>query len=158
MEKIASFEIDTITDREKCFHYVSNMDNFANWFPGVIAIVSENQEPIGVGKQYIETVKIPLVGLREITLTVTDFEQYSRFSTEGSMAPLLPRMEIFLSSGTDGKTKIDWAFYSRNSSLFFKMVAPLFRSVMDKRAKTASINLKEILASIGQYRDFEQES
>jgi len=98
---------------------------------------------------HIETVKIPLIGYKKITLTVKDFEQYSQFSTEGNLAPLLPRMEIRISNNGNGKTKINWAFYSRNSSKVFKFIAPLFRYVMGKRANTASIKLKTVLASIG---------
>ena len=147
MQKLASFEIDTKTDIELCFFYLSDMNNFNYWFPEVIKIVGKNKEPIGVGKQYIETVKIPLIGFKKITLTVQNYEEYSLFSTEGDLSPLLPRMEIFLSDIGDAKTKINWVFYSRNSSCFFKLVAPIFKRVMNKRARIASVKLKTILAS-----------
>jgi len=147
MQKLASFEIDTKTDIESCFFYLSDMNNFNNWFPEVIKIVGKNKEPIGVGKQYIETVKIPLIGFKKITLTVQNYEKYSLFSTEGDLSPLLPSMEICLSNIGSGKTKIIWVFYSRNSSTLFKLVAPIFKRVMKKRARTASEKLKTILAS-----------
>ena len=158
MEKLASFEIDTNINKEECFIYLSNMDNFENWFPEVVEIVSKNKEPIGVGKQYLETVKIPLIGSKKITLTVKNFEQYSQFSTEGNLAPLLPRMEIFVSNNSNGKTKINWAFYSRNSSKLFKLFVPLFRYVMTKRAKIAAVKLKVVLASIRHGGALEQAS
>jgi len=158
LEKIASFEIDTSINKEECFLYLSNMDNFDNWFPEVVEIVSKNKGPIGVGKQYLETVKIPLIGYKKITLTVKNFEQYSQFSTEGNLAPLLPRMEISLSNSSNGKTNINWAFYSRNSSKLFKLFVPLFRYVMTKRAKIASVKLKVALASISHGVDLEQVS
>lgn len=147
MEKLASFEIDTSVDKEECFLYLSNMDNFGNWFPEVVEIAGKNKASIGVGKQYIETVKIPLIGYKKITLTVKNYEQYSLFSTEGNLAPLLPRMEILVSNCSNGKTKINWAFYSRNSSKLFKLFIPLFRYVMTKRASIASAKLKAVLAS-----------
>jgi hypothetical protein len=158
VEKLASFEIDTSVDREKCFLYLSNMDNFHNWFPEVVKIVSKDKEPIGIGKQYLETVKIPLIGYKKITLTVKNFEQYSRFSTEGDLAPLLPRMEVCVSNSSNGQTKINWVFYSRNSSKLFKLFAPLFRYVMTKRASIASVKLKSILISIGTVAGLEQTS
>jgi len=147
LEKLASFEIDTDISQEECFIYLSNMDNFDNWFPEVIEIVSKNKEPIDVGKQYLETVKMPLIGYKKITLTVKDFELYSQFSTEGDFAPLLPRMDIYVSNNDNGKTKINWAFYSRNSSKLFKLFVPLFRYVMTKRSNIAAVKLKAVLAS-----------
>ena len=146
MQKLASFEINTETDIKSCFFYLSDMGNFTNWFPEVINIVSKNKEPIGVGKQYIETVKLPLIGLKKITLTVKNYEEYVLFSTEGNSSPLLPRMEICLSD-IGGKTKINWVFYSRNSSKLFKFAAPILKSVMNKRAGIAAVKLKTILAS-----------
>lgn len=134
------------------------MENFINWFPEVIEIVSTNKEPIGVGKQYLETVKIPLMGYKKITLTVKNFDQYSQFSTEGNLAPLLPRMEILVSNSRDGKTKINWAFYSRNSNKLFKLFVPLFRYVMTKRANVASVKLKVVLASVSHGGLLEQAS
>lgn len=148
MEKIASFEIETSANREDCFKYLSNMENFGSWFPGVLAIVGKNKDSISVGKQYIEAVKVPLVGEKKVTLTVKEYDADSRFSTEGSMALLLPRMEIFVSNSSKDQVKITWSFYSRNSNGYFKIIAPLFRAVMGKRAKNASENLKAVLASI----------
>jgi len=147
VQKLASFEIDTETDIESCFFYLSDMDHFNSWFPEVINIVGKNKEPIGVGKQYIETVKIPLIGFKKITLTVQNYEKYALFATEGDLPTLLPRMEISLSNIGNGKTRINWVFYSRNSSKLFKLAAPIFKSVMNKRARVAAVTLKNILAS-----------
>jgi len=146
VQKLASFEIVTKTDIESCFFYLSDMDNFNSWFPEVIKIVGKNIEPMGVGKQYIETVKIPLIGFKNITLTVQSYEQYSFFATEGDLSPLLPRMEISLLKLGSGNTKINWVFYSRNSSKLFKLAAPILKSVMNKRARIASDKLETILA------------
>jgi len=158
VQKLASFEIDTGTDIESCFLYLSDMSNFNNWFPEVIEIVGKNKEPIGVGKQYIETVKIPLIGFKKIMLTVQHYEKYSLFSTEGNLSPLLPCMEIRLSNIGNGKTKINWVFYSRNSSWLFKLVAPVFKRVMNKRASVASVKLKTILGSYCSSAELEQGS
>jgi len=158
VQKLASFEIDTNIDKESCFFYLSNMDNFDNWFPEVIKIVGKNKEAIGVGKQYIETVKIPLIGFKEITLTIQSYEKYSLFATEGDLSPLLPRMEVRISNNGNGKTKINWVFYSRNSSKLFNLVAPIFKSVMNKRARIASVKLETILASHRYSSELEQVS
>lgn len=147
MEKLASFEINTNTSQEESFLYVSNMDNFADWFPEVVEIVSKNKDPIRVGKQYLETVKMPLIGDKKATLTVKDYELDSRFSTEGDFSPLLPRMEICVSADSNGKTRINWAFYSRNSSKIFKLFVPLLRYVMSKRANIAAVKLRSVLES-----------
>ena len=49
------------------FGYVSNMEKFGEWFPGVISIASTDALQRGQqGKEYLETVSVPLRGKRKI--------------------------------------------------------------------------------------------
>ncbi|PCK04932.1 MAG: polyketide cyclase [Alteromonadaceae bacterium] len=148
MIQLASFSINTTASIDGCFHYLSNMKNFGNWFPEVIKIVEANRDEIGLGKQYVETVKVPGRGLNQMTLTVKEHETPSKFATEGDFKPLRPRMQIKISENSDQTTRIDWSFYSRNEGKLFGVVMPLFKYVMGKRAKIASFELEKVLASI----------
>lgn len=55
------------------FGYISNMEQFGEWFPGVIAIKSLGALAHGQpGKEYLETVVVPLRGRRQVTLQVRE--------------------------------------------------------------------------------------
>jgi hypothetical protein len=70
------------------------VENFGEWFPGVVTIASSNALKHGQpGKQYLETVLVPLRGTRKITLEVREGEF---FAIEGRFPPLMPRMEMEL--------------------------------------------------------------
>lgn len=85
------------------FDYVKNMERFGEWFPGVLAIESADAHSHGqIGKEYVETVVIPLRGKRKIKLVVREAQVDKIFVTEGKLSPLMPRMEVsFYSNGSD---------------------------------------------------------
>ena len=52
------------------FAYVTNMENFAQWFPNVRSVVSADTQPHAtLGKQYVEVVSTPR-GEQKISLRV----------------------------------------------------------------------------------------
>lgn len=139
-------EVNILINRENTdvFNYVSNMENFGAWFPSVISIVSNNEEPHGViGKKYLETVKIPFAGLKKIPISVVDSKQDAFFVTEGDFSPLFPRMEIEIKRIDNASSAMSWRMYSRNNSRMAKMLLlPLAKSVMQKRANVGIKRLK----------------
>jgi len=144
MNLISEVEISIDCINTDVFNYVSNMENFGAWFPEVISITSDSEGPHGiVGKKYLETVKIPLTGLKKIPIAVVDSKQGEFFATEGDFSPLFPRMEIDIQRVDNISSKVSWRMYSRNSSRMFNvLLLPIAKSVMQKRAEEGVKQLK----------------
>ncbi len=134
---------------EATYEYATNMERFGEWFPGVLSIASANPLPHGQrGKEYLETVTVPLRGERQITLSVRDAQPNKLFVTEGAFAPLLPRMEItFRATGAES-CEVVWRMFSRNDGFLARVtLLPLTKSVMRKRAAIGMKRLKQKLES-----------
>ena len=137
------------------YRFTCNLERFGEWFPGVIAIESANHLPhLDVGKQYLETVSIPLRGTRKVGITVKEVEPNRRFVTEGTLVPLLPRMEIHFRATGPGSCEVSWRMLSRNKRwLARRLMVPLARGVMQKRAAIGVAALKRTLESAGRSHD-----
>ncbi len=125
------------------FDYVTDMERFGDWFPGVLAIEPANWHKHGqTGKEYLETVAVPLRGQRQISIVVRESQPCQFFATEGKFPPLLPRMEVEFAPGEGGSCDLTWRMLSRNRGLVFRFtLLPLARRVMRKRA---TIGLKRL--------------
>ena len=132
------------------FDYVTNMEQFGDWFPGVLAIKSANDHlPGQIGKEYLETVAIPLRGERKIRLVVREAEINKLFVTEGKLSPLLPRMEVRFQVEDSDSCQVTWRMLSRNSAVFFRLtLLPIARAVLQKRAAIGLGKLKRNLERI----------
>lgn len=129
------------------YDYVANMERFSEWFPGVLSIESANGHPHGhIGKEYLETVAIPLRGERKIKLVVREAQTDRLFVTEGKLFPLMPRMEVSIDSNGTESCDVTWRMLSRNESAIFRLtLLPLARGVVRKRAKSGLGKLKSNL-------------
>lgn len=127
------------------FGYVSNMEKFGEWFPGVISIASANALDHGQqGKEYLETVSLPLRGTRKVKLEVREVRRDQFFATEGLFPPLMPRMEIELHETGPSSCELTWRMFSRSNSRIVRYtLLPLARRVMDKRASLGVAALKK---------------
>lgn len=136
------------------FEYVTNMERFGEWFPGVLGIASSNAMPHGqAGKEYLETVSVPLRGQRKIRIAVREAQANKRFVTEGKFPPLMPRMEVEFFPGGADACRVRWRMFSRNNSMLFKLLLlPLARRVMGKRAAAGMQRLKARLEKAGDGR------
>jgi len=124
--------------------YASDLEHFGEWFPGVITIKSANNlghaQP---GKEYLETVSIPFRGRRNVKITVKEAERDKSLVTEGTLPPLLPRMEILFHAVADDSCQVTWRMFSRNKSVLARLtIIPLARNVMQKRAAIGMARLK----------------
>ena len=126
------------------FGYISNMEQFGEWFPGVISIESIGALAHGQpGKEYLETVAVPLRGRRQVTLQVREARAPGFFATEGRFLPLLPRMEISLLATAPHSCELTWRMFSRSQSLAVRcLLLPLARRVMRQRADQGLAALK----------------
>lgn len=131
---------------EVVFAYISDLENFGEWFPGVVSIKSLNTLPVTqVGKKYQEVVKIPFAGKKTICIEVKESLMNKRLATEGDLSPLLPGMTITLTS-MEEETLINWRMDSRNNHPLFRVtLLPFVRVVMSRRAKQGLDQLKDKL-------------
>ncbi len=142
--------IATPAQVEAVFAFVSNHQNYALWFPGVIEIHSDDSLPHGtVGKTYQETVRLPSGRQKLITIPVVESVPDRRFVTEGRFPPLHPRMEMTLQPAADGGTVLRWRFMSRNRSLIGRMLIRLLvRPALTGRSRVAARQLSARLAAL----------
>ncbi len=99
------------------YAYVTNMENYQQWFPGVISIVESNDLPHGhVGKQYRESLALP-AGETQLTIEVKRAEVNGNFVTEGSLEPLLPMMTMGFRDTSKKSCYFSLMYHSRNLEL-----------------------------------------
>jgi hypothetical protein len=144
MHLLASSVVTIARSCTKAFDYAADLENFADWFPGVIGIVAHNELPFAMpGKQYVETVAVPLRGRRTVLIRVVDASTPMRVVTEGDLPPLLPRMEIEFHDRGPDSCEISWRMLSRNENVLVRYtVLPLAGWLMGRRATTGLRNLK----------------
>ena len=120
----------------EAFDYACDLENFAEWFPGVIGVVAHNDVAFGKpGREYRETVDVPLRGRRSVGIRVVDAEAPHRLVTEGDLAIVMPRMEIHIAQTSPQACTVRWRMFSRNrNALARTLVLPIARTVMTKRA------------------------
>lgn len=132
----------------QAFDYAANLENFADWFPGVVRIVAGDDDlsPTMNGKKYLETVSVPLRGSRSVAIRVMDATQPRRLVTHGDLRPLLPRMEMEFVDAGQGTCEVRWRMLSRNANRVAGCtVLPIAGWVIRRRAKVGLRNLKLLL-------------
>lgn len=98
------------------------------------------------GREYRETVVLPLRGRRSVPIRVVDVEPPQWLITEGDLSIVMPRMEIRITEPSPEVCTVQWRMLSRNSNGLARLtVLPLARKVMAKRASTGLDRLKERL-------------
>ncbi|OZG74443.1 hypothetical protein BTA51_05390 [Hahella sp. CCB-MM4] len=126
------------------YQYVTNMENYGEWFPGVVEIASLNAlEPGEIGKQYVETLELP-IGKAHLTIEVVEAIPGCIFITKGDLQPLLPRMEMRFYPESESECRFQLSYYSRNDGLqeTGDIIATL-REDLSKRIEKAMKNLHE---------------
>lgn len=133
--------------RDAAFGYAADLENFADWFPGVIRITATDKLPFdAVGKQYHETVAVPGRGERRVLLRVVEVTAPDRIVTEGALATVLPRMEIEFRDTGPGRCEADWRMFSRSTSVLARWtILPLVGRLMTRRARAGMRRLRERL-------------
>lgn len=147
MKLLAEVHAQLACPVERAYALASDMEQFGQWFPGVIAIESANDQPHAtVGKRYRETVEVPMRGPRKVDIVVRAAERDRLFVTEGDLPPILPRMEIRFEPAGAAACSVQWRMYSRASGVLARMtIVPLAARVMRKRAAIGMARLKRRL-------------
>src|SRR5690606_28028925 len=130
------------------FAWLADLNNFADWFPGVLAVRELDRSAPGPGKIYVEQLRLPGGRVREVRLTVREWEPGQRLVTEGDWALLLPRMEMLFEAPSERETLVHWAMYSRQQGRPFRyLLLPLLRREMGRRADRAALGLRRSFAA-----------
>jgi hypothetical protein len=150
MYLLADAAVDIACSDAEAFDYVGDLENFAEWFPGVIEVVAHNDVAFSErGREYRETVDVPLRGRRSVGIRVVDAEAPQRLVTEGDLSIVMPRMEIQITQASPQLCTVHWRMFSRNTNALARLlVLPIARTVMTKRASTGLHRLKERLESV----------
>lgn len=129
------------------FTYISNHENYAQWFPDVDTIVSGNDLPHGtIGKQYQEAVQVRRGRTVDMTITVVASIPDKFFATEGNFAPLLPRMEVRFTPVSATETDVQWRFLSRNTSVITRfLIALIAKRGLQRRSRIGLQRLTKLL-------------
>ncbi|WP_437832081.1 SRPBCC family protein [Sorangium sp. So ce1153] len=145
-ELLAQGSVEIRRPLHETFAYVSNMENFPAWFPGVAAMRElDTLEHGQVGKRYRETVHMPFGRTGTIDIEVKEARVGERLLTEGE-GFLLPRMSVDFAALSDDSTRVEWRMVSRNQRWWFRwLVVPLLRRVMRGRARDGLRELRENL-------------
>ena len=128
------------------FDFVSNMENYKDWFPGIIEICSDNDLNHGeVGKKYRERLLMPS-GESELLITVVESIKNKKFLTQGNLDVVLPQMTIVFSELTSQVCEVNLQYHSRSQKLDESddLIASL-QSDLDARSHTALETLKSIM-------------
>lgn len=152
MYLLADRSIDIACSQERAFTYAADLETFPKWFPGVLEIASNDALPFtSLGKQYREAVVVPMRGKQTVFIRVTDISAPHRLVTEGSLALLLPRMEIEVERVGRDACRVRWRMMSRNAGALPRWtVLPWARRVITKRAEKGLRALKAILERSGE--------
>ena len=134
-ELLAEGSVEIRRPSHDVFAYVSNMENFPAWFPGVVCVRALDTLDHGeVGKRYRETVHMPFGRTGTIDIEVREARPGARLMTEGG-GLVMARMSVDFAALTEGRTRIEWRMVSRNGRWWFRcLVVPLLRRVMRRRA------------------------
>lgn len=145
-ELLAHGSVEIRRPSHDVFAYVSNLENFPAWFPGVASIRALDALDHGeVGKRYRETVRMPFGRTGTIDIEVREARPGARLMTEGE-GFLLPSMTVDFAALTGDRTRVDWCMVTRNPRWWFRwLVLPLLRRVMRVRARDGLRRLRENL-------------
>ncbi|WOB09859.1 SRPBCC family protein [Piscinibacter gummiphilus] len=129
------------------FDYAANLVNFPAWFPGVLRMTTTDGLPFDtVGKQYREEFAQPMRGRGVVAIRVVEVEPGTRIVTEGTLASVLPRMEIVCRQTAPGACEVVWRMFSRRTTGWSRfIVLPLARRLMTRRARQGLQVLKQHL-------------
>ncbi|CAN7590046.1 SRPBCC family protein [Caulobacter sp. LjRoot300] len=129
------------------FAFLSNHENYIRWYPGVVAVTSADGLPHGtVGKVYQETLRLPSGRNRVFDIKVVESRTPDLFMTEGTLAPLHPRMEMRLTAKSAHETVLSLKFFSRNQSAMGRfLIGALVRGVVRRQSLAGLRKLKSLL-------------
>lgn len=133
----------------EAFYYLTNMENYGAWFPGVIQIESADQQAHAtVGKRYQERLELP-DGEVSLIIEVKECLSDAVFYTEGELHPLFPAMKMQFQSVDETTTQFHLSYYTRNPELTEGgELTRAFSQDLSARIEVAASNLAKLDFSV----------
>lgn len=125
------------------FAFVSDLENYPRWFPGIGKMAAVDSSPIGtIGKRYAEVAYLRTGQVADITVEIVEFVAGERFAMHASLEPILPRFDYrFVAAGEDA-CDFHWRCTRRaQTEAAIQMVGPM-REGLGPRLHQALENLK----------------
>jgi len=146
MIELAKSSITISEPIDTVFKYISNMENYKEWFPGVVDIKSANDLAHGiVGKQYVEMLSLPS-GDAELVIEVDQCDVNSLFLTKGNLTGVLPQMKVTFSVNEDEMCEVNLQYHTRNPELTLTSdIVIALRKDLSIRANKGVAKLKAII-------------
>jgi len=146
MIELAKSSISISAPVDAVFKYVSNMENYKEWFPGVVDIRSANDMAHGlVGKQYVEMLSLPS-GDAELVIEVDQCDVNRLFLTKGNLPGVLPQMKVTFSVNEEDVCEVNLQYHSRNPELTAASdIGMALREDLSIRANKGVAKLKAIM-------------
>lgn len=135
----------------RVFEFVADHENYVRWYPDVAAVTStDGLAPGTVGKVYNEILRLPSGRRSAFDIQVVEAQAPVLFATEGTLAPLHPRMEMRLTANSTAETTLNLRFFSRSQSAVGRLlIGVLGPRVMRPQTRSALLKLKLILECDG---------
>ncbi len=128
------------------FKYVSNMENYKEWFPGVEEVRSFNELAHGTqGKQYKETLN--LNGEQgELIIEVIRCKPNELFLTQGNLSGILPQMTIRFLATQENGCEMNLQYHGRASELAQdENLQKILRQDLHNRTQQGLLQLKQLM-------------
>jgi len=131
---------------ETVFKYVSNMENYKTWFPGVVEVRSFNELAHGTqGKQYQETLN--LNGEQgQLIIEVNQCKPNELFLTQGNLPGILPQMTIRFLTTQENTCEMNLQYHGRASELAQnKNLQEMLQQDLHSRTQQGLTRLKQLM-------------
>jgi reticulon-4-interacting protein 1, mitochondrial len=128
------------------YRYISDMENYVQWFPDILQMRAIDQQPIGtLGKRYDEIARLPNGKEERIIVEVVEAIEDKKLSVEASLSPVLPRFDYVIEAINSQSCVFHWTCNARNTSLQSRLFVMVMRLVLKARLKRALLQLKSRL-------------
>ena len=146
MIELATTSVAIAAPIGKVFNYVSNIENYIDWFPGVLEIKSANNLAHGaVGKQYLEMLSLPDSNA-QMLIEVHRSEVNKLFLMKGDLTGLLTQMTVKFAVDEENHCIVSLQYHSRNPELTCASeIVIALREDLAARAELGAANLKNVL-------------
>ena len=151
---LTSASISINQNPHKVFDFATNMENYADWFEGIINIASSNTlSQFSLGKCYQETLVINGEE-QQLTIKVDQCLRPQLFITKGDLAGILPQMTMKFTDINRGletepnttSTLMELSYHSREPSLESNQaMLDFLRQNLSQRAEAGLKKLKGLL-------------
>ncbi|NWG45213.1 MAG: zinc-binding dehydrogenase [Alphaproteobacteria bacterium] len=138
--------IEIARPAEAVFAFVSHLENYPDWFPGVVQMRSADDLPDGtIGKRYNEIAVVPPGREEAVSVEIAEFERGRRLVIHPDLAPVLPKFTYEVVERGAERTEFRWRCEARARGASVALAFRLMRAVLRPRLRAGLGNLKRIL-------------